>query len=282
MAEFKYQEPFPVQKDSTEYRLLTRDHVKTITVDGREILKVEKEGLELLAREAYADVSFYLRASHLEKLANILADPEASDNDKFVAHTMLMNQVVAAEGQLPTCQDTGTAICIGKKGENVWTGCNDAEAISRGVFETYRDRNLRYSQVVPFTMTEEKNSGCNLPAQIDIYATQGNKYEVLFITKGGGSANKTFLYQQTKALLNEETLTKFLQEKVGTCVQVLCDGVDEETGGRFVGRAYWSAPEIDGKVYFRAPFAEQGKTYAVHITAADSYDLYGQTPDFEG
>ncbi len=214
MAEFKYQEPFPLEGDMTEYRLLTKEYVKTVECDGRKILKIEKEGLELLAREAYADVSFFLRASHLQKLADILKDPEASDNDKFVAHTMLMNQVVAAAGELPTCQDTGTAICIGKKGEDVYTGCNDAEAISRGVFETYRDKNLRYSQVVPFTMTEEKNSGTNLPAQIDLYATQGRKYEFLFITKGGGSANKTFLYQQTKALLNEETLTKFIQQKV--------------------------------------------------------------------
>ena len=214
MAEFKYQEPFPIQKDSTEYRLLTKDYVKTIEVEGRKILKIQKEGLELLAREAYADVSFYLRASHLQKLANILKDPEASDNDKFVAHTMLMNQVVSAEGELPTCQDTGTAIAIGKKGENVWTDCNDAEAISKGVFEIYRDRNLRYSQVVPYTMFDEKNSGTNLPAQIDLYATQGNKYEFLFITKGGGSANKTFLYQQTKALLTEEALTKFIKDKV--------------------------------------------------------------------
>ena len=214
MAEFKYQEPFPIENDTTVYRLLTKDYVKTIECEGRKILKIEREGLELLAREAYSDVSFYLRAAHLQKLADILKDPEASDNDKFVAHTMLMNQVVSAEGELPTCQDTGTAICIGKKGENVWTGINDAEAISKGVFETYRDRNLRYSQVVPFTMTEEKNTGTNLPAQIDLYATQGNKYEFLFITKGGGSANKTFLYQQTKALLNEETLTKFIQQKV--------------------------------------------------------------------
>lgn len=214
MAEFKYQEPFPIEKDTTEYRLLTKDYVKTVDCDGRKILKIEKEGLELLAREAYADVSFYLRASHLQKLADILKDPEASDNDKFVAHTLLLNQVVSAEGQLPTCQDTGTAICIGMKGQDVYTGYNDAEAISKGVFETYRDRNLRYSQVVPFTMTEEKNTGTNLPAQIDLYATQGNAYKFLFMTKGGGSANKTFLYQQTKALLNEETLTKFIAEKV--------------------------------------------------------------------
>lgn len=214
MAEFKYQEPFPIEKDTTEYRLLTKDYVKTVECDGRKILKIEKEGLELLAREAYADVSFYLRASHLQKVANILKDPEASDNDKFVAHTLLLNQVVSAEGQLPTCQDTGTAICIGMKGEDVYTGYNDAEAISKGVFETYRDRNLRYSQVVPFTMTEEKNTGTNLPAQIDLYATQGHAYKFLFMTKGGGSANKTFLYQQTKALLNEETLTKFISQKV--------------------------------------------------------------------
>lgn len=214
MADFKYQEPFPVEKDTTEYRLLTKDYVKIIECDGRKILKVEKEGLELLSREAYADVSFYLRASHLQKLADILKDPEASDNDKFVAHTMLMNQVVSAAGELPTCQDTGTAICTGQKGENVWTGCNDAEAISKGVFETYRDRNLRYSQVVPFSMMEEKNTGTNLPAQIDLYATQGNTYKFLFMTKGGGSANKTFLYQQTKALLTEEGLTKFIQQKV--------------------------------------------------------------------
>lgn len=214
MAEFKYQEPFPLEKDTTEYRLLTKDYVKTVECDGRKILKIEKEGLELLAREAYADVSFYLRASHFQKVANILKDPEASDNDKFVAHTLLLNQVVSAEGQLPTCQDTGTAICIGMKGQDVYTGYNDAEAISKGVFETYRDRNLRYSQVVPFTMTDEKNTGTNLPAQIDLYATQGNAYKFLFMTKGGGSANKTFLYQQTKALLNEETLTKFISQKV--------------------------------------------------------------------
>lgn len=214
MAEFKYQEPFPIEEDTTEYRLLTKEHVKTVECDGRKILKIDREGLELLAREAYTDVSFYLRAAHLQKLAHILSDPEASDNDKFVAHTMLLNQVVAAEGQLPTCQDTGTAICIGMKGQDVYTGFNDAEAISKGVFETYRDHNLRYSQVVPFSMTEEKNTGTNIPAQIDLYATQGNCYKFLFMTKGGGSANKTFLYQQTKALLTEEALTKFISQRV--------------------------------------------------------------------
>ncbi len=214
MAEFIYQEPFPLGADTTEYRLLTKDYVKVVECDGRKILKVDPKGIELLSREAFADVSFYLRASHLQKLADILKDPEASDNDRFVAYTMLVNQVVSAEGELPTCQDTGTAIVIGKKGEDVYTGANDAEALSKGVFDTYRERNLRYSQVVPFTMTEEKNSGTNLPAQIDLYATQGRKYEFLFITKGGGSGNKTFLYQQTKALLNDASLTKFIKEKI--------------------------------------------------------------------
>ena len=214
MAEFKYQDPYPILKDDTQYRLLTKDFVSTIEVDGRKILKVAPEGLTLLAQEAYADVSFYLRSSHLQKLANILKDPEATDNDKFVANTMLLNQVVTAEGELPTCQDTGTAICSAKKGESVFTGANDAEAISKGIFNTYQERNLRFSQVVPFTMTEEKNSGTNLPAQIDIYATQGAKYEFLFITKGGGSGNKTFLYQQTKALLNEDNLTAFVKERI--------------------------------------------------------------------
>jgi|GEM_PF-1286661 len=215
MADFIYQEPFPVGEDKTKYRLLTKEYVKVVECDGRKILKVDPKGLELLSKEAYADVSFYLRAAHLQKLRNILEDPEATDNDKFVAYTMLLNQTVSAEGELPTCQDTGTAICIGHKGEDVWTGADDAECIARGVYETYKDRNLRYSQVVPFTMTDEKNSGTNLPAQIDIYGGKpGMEYEFLFITKGGGSANKTFLYQQTKALLNEESLTKFIQQHI--------------------------------------------------------------------
>ncbi|WP_367327869.1 fumarate hydratase [Lentimicrobium sp.] len=214
MADFRYQKPFPVTKDLTPYRLLTTEYVSTVETDGRKILKVAPEGLSLLAREAVSDVSFFLRPGHLQKLADILADPEATDNDRFVAHTMLMNQMISAEGELPTCQDTGTAIVIGKKGENVYTGVDDAEYLSKGIFETYRDRNLRYSMVVPFTMTEEKNTGTNLPAQIDLYTEPGNKYEFLFITKGGGSANKSFLYQQTKSLLNEEALTKFIKEKI--------------------------------------------------------------------
>jgi fumarate hydratase class I len=214
MADFKYQKPFPILKDTTPYRLLTTEYVSVTELDGRKILKVAPEGLELLAREAITDVSFYLRPAHLQKLNDILQDPEATDNDRFVAHTMLLNQVISAEGELPTCQDTGTAIVMAKKGEDVYTGVNDAKHLSKGIFDTYKDRNLRYSMVVPFTMTEEKNTGTNLPAQIDIYSEQGNAYEFLFVTKGGGSGNKTFLYQQTKSLLNDESLTKFVREKI--------------------------------------------------------------------
>ncbi len=214
MPEFKYQKPFPLSKDTTKYRLLTKDYVSVVECDGRKILKVAPEGLEMLSKAAYHDVSFYLRAAHLEKLELILKDPEATDNDRFVAYTMLLNQMVAAEGELPTCQDTGTAICVAKKGEDVYTGVDDAKFISKGVYETYKEDNLRYSQVVPFTMLDEKNSGCNLPAQIDVYSQPGNKYEFLFITKGGGSANKTYLYQKTKSLLTEENLSQFVKDHV--------------------------------------------------------------------
>jgi len=214
MSEFKYQEPFPLSKDDTEYRLITKDYVSEVEFDGRKILKIDPKGLELLAEEAMTDVSFLLRKAHLEKLAKILDDPEATDNDKFVAYSLLQNAVTAAEGVLPSCQDTGTAIVMGKKGEDVYTGVNDAEYFSKGVYNTYNKQNLRYSQIVPFTMLEEKNSGTNLPAQIDLYSIQGNIYKFLFVAKGGGSANKTYLYQQTKQLLTEENLKKFLKEKL--------------------------------------------------------------------
>lgn len=214
MAHFFYQKPFPVGEDDTPYRLISREHLSVETVGSRKILNIAAEGLELLAREAVTDVSFFLRPGHLEQLRRILLDPEASDNDRFVARTMLLNQVIAAEGELPTCQDTGTAIVIAKKGEDVYTGADDALHLSRGIYDTYQNRNLRYSMVVPLTMTGEMNTGTNLPAQIDIYATQGREYEFLFILKGGGSANKTFLYQQTKSLLNEENLTRFVKEKI--------------------------------------------------------------------
>jgi len=214
MADFIYEKPFQIQKDTTIYRCLTKDFVESREIDGRLILKIDPAGLAMLAKEAIHDLSFYLRTPHLEKLSAVLRDPEATDNDRFVAYIMLRNTVISSKGDLPWCQDTGTAIVIGKKGENVMTGGKDAEHLSKGIFETYRDKNLRYSQVVPMSMFEEKNTGSNLPAQIDIYSTDGDSYEFLFITKGGGSANKTFLYQQTKSLLNEESLIKFVKDKI--------------------------------------------------------------------
>jgi fumarate hydratase, class I len=214
MADFIYEKPFQMESDSTNYRLLTKKYVNFVEEAGRKILKIDPQGLVLLAKEAVSDLSFYLRTSHLEKLAAILEDPEATDNDRFVAYMMLRNTVISSKEDLPWCQDTGTAIVIGKKGEDVRTGSNDAEDLSRGIYETFKEKNLRYSQIVPLSMFEEKNSGTNLPAQIDIYSTEGNSYEFLFITKGGGSANKTFLYQQTKSLLNEEALVKFVKEKI--------------------------------------------------------------------
>ena len=214
MAEFIYEKPFQIERDLTSYTLLTKDYVKVVDEGGRKILTIDPRGLELLAKKAVSDLSFYLRTSHLKKLASILDDPEATDNDRFVAYMMLRNTVISSKEDLPWCQDTGTAIVIGRKGENVRTGGKDAEYLSKGIFETFKEKNLRYSQVVPYSMFNEKNTGSNLPAQIDIYSTEGNSYKFLFITKGGGSANKSFLYQQTKSLLNEESLIKFVKEKI--------------------------------------------------------------------
>lgn len=214
MSTFHYQNPYPLKKDSTVYRLLSREHISVQEINGRKILKVEPEALEMLAREAFTEISFFLRSSHMQQLKNILEDPEASDNDKFVAHTMIMNQVVSAEGELPTCQDTGTAIVMAKKGEDIYTGADDAMHLSKGIYETYQEKNLRYSQIAPLSMFDEKNTGTNLPAQIDIHAVPGREYEFLFVAKGGGSANKSFLYQMTKSLLTEENLTRFITEKL--------------------------------------------------------------------
>ena len=214
MAEFIYQDPYKTSEDKTNYRKISSEYVKVEKLGNREILTVDPKALEILAQEALSDVSFYLRPSHLEKLKAILDDPEATDNDRFVAYNLLQNATIAAEGQLPSCQDTGTAIVMAKKGEDVYTGVEDGEYLSKGIYNTYQERNLRYSQVVPLTMFDEKNSGSNLPAQIDIYAKKGMSYEFLFLAKGGGSANKTFLYQKTKSLLNEKSLTEFIQDKI--------------------------------------------------------------------
>ncbi|MHC5201992.1 fumarate hydratase [Myroides sp. LJL119] len=212
--DFIYQDPYPILKDDTQYKKISSDFVKIEKLGDREILVVDPKALELIAEVAMTDVSFMLRTSHLEKLKAILDDPEATGNDRFVAYNLLQNAVVSIDGELPSCQDTGTAIVVAKKGEDVYTGSNDALCLSKGIFNTYQKKNLRYSQIVPISMFEEKNSGSNLPAQIDIYATQGSQYEFLFLAKGGGSANKTFLYQKTKSLLNEKNLTEFIKEKI--------------------------------------------------------------------
>ena len=222
MAEFRYQPLIELGEDKTEYYLLTKDYVSVSEFEGKPILKVEKEGLTAMAQAAFRDVSFLLREDHNRQVAKILDDPEASENDKYVALTFLRNAEVAAKGQLPLCQDTGTAIIHGEKGQQVWTGCCDEEALSLGVYNTYTQENLRYSQNAPLNMYDEVNTKCNLPAQIDIHAHEGMEYHFLCVTKGGGSANKTYLYQETKALLNPSTLVPFLIEKIKTLGTAAC------------------------------------------------------------
>ena len=215
-SEFVYQDPLPIEKDTTRYRLLTKDYVSVTEFQGNEILKIDPAALTLLANVAIRDVSFLLRTAHLEKVAAILKDPQASSNDRYVALAMLRNADTAAKGILPFCQDTGTATIVAKKGQRVWTGVKDEEYLARGVYKTYTEENLRYSQTAPLNMYDEVDTGTNLPAQIDIVATDGMEYQFLFVTKGGGSANKTMLYQETKALLNPASLEKFLTEKMKT------------------------------------------------------------------
>ena len=221
--DYKYEPMFQLGKDETEYYLLTKDYVSVGEFEGHEMLKVAPEGLTLMAQQAFHDVSFMLRRSHNEQVAKILRDPEASDNDKYVALTFLRNAEVAAKGQLPLCQDTGTAIIHGEKGQCVWTGFDDEEALSEGVYNTYTQCNLRYSQNAPLDMYNEVNTKCNLPAQIDLEATHGMEYRFLCVTKGGGSANKTYLYQETKARIqNPGTLIPFLVEKMKSLGTAAC------------------------------------------------------------
>ncbi len=222
MVDFKYQEMFPLGEDTTRYHRITRDFVSTKHFDGSKILAIAAEGLTVLAEQAFKDVSHRLRASHLALLAKILDDPDSSGNDRYVALEMLKNAVIAAEGVFPMCQDTSTAIVIGKKGKQVWTGFSDEAALARGIFNAYTRNNLRYSQNAPLTMFEEKNTGCNLPAQIDLYACQGNAYRFLFIAKGGGSANKTYLFQETKAILTPQKLVEFMTHKMKSLGTAAC------------------------------------------------------------
>lgn len=219
---FHYQAPFPLKKDDTEYYLLSSEHVTVSEFEGQEILKVAPEALTLLARQAFHDASFMLRPAHQQQVADILRDPEASENDKYVALQFLRNSDIAAKGVLPTCQDTGTAIIVGKKGQRVWTGGGDEAALARGVYDTYIEDNLRYSQNAALDMYKEVNTGTNLPAQIDLYAVDGDEYKFLCIAKGGGSANKTYLYQETKALLTPGKLKNYLVEKMRTLGTAAC------------------------------------------------------------
>ncbi|UQA93324.1 fumarate hydratase [Streptomyces halobius] len=222
MPEFAYTDLLPVGEDNTPYRLVTSEGVSTFEADGRTFLKVEPEALRKLAAEAMHDISHYLRPAHLAQLRTILDDPEASPNDRFVALDLLKNANIAAAGVLPMCQDTGTAIVMGKRGQNVLTEGGDEKALSRGIYDAYTQLNLRYSQMAPLTMWDEKNTGSNLPAQIELYATDGGAYKFLFMAKGGGSANKSFLFQETKAVLNETSMMKFLEQKIRSLGTAAC------------------------------------------------------------
>ncbi|HDR2468897.1 class I fumarate hydratase FumA [Enterobacter roggenkampii] len=219
---FIYQTPFPLSHDDTEYYLLTKEHVSVAEFDGQEVLKVEPEALTLLAQQAFHDAAFMLRPSHQKQVAAILNDPEASQNDKYVALQFLRNSEIAAKGVLPTCQDTGTAIIMGKKGQRVWTGGGDEATLSQGVYNTYIEDNLRYSQNAALDMYKEVNTGTNLPAQIDLYSVDGDEYKFLCMAKGGGSANKTYLYQETKALITPAKLKNYLVEKMRTLGTAAC------------------------------------------------------------
>jgi fumarate hydratase class I len=219
---FFYQDPFPIAADTTEYECISTEHVSMSEFEGKPILKIAPEALTLLSAEAIKAINFTLRSDHLAQVAAILDDPEASENDRMVALMLLKNAEIASHGILPFCQDTGTATIIGKKGQQVWTGCDDAEFLSKGIHQTYTKENLRYSQTAPLTMYEEVNTKTNLPAQIDLYATEGDAYHFLFVSKGGGSANKTFLYQETKALLNPQRLKEFCVEKMRSLGTAAC------------------------------------------------------------
>ncbi len=262
--EFVYQKMFPLGEDTTEYYHLTDQYVRTEPFGNREMLVVDPEGLRLLARTAFHDVSFYLRPEHQEQVASVLQDPEASANDRFVALTFLRNAEVASLGKLPFCQDTGTAIILGKKGQNVYTGGGDEEALSHGIYDTYTEDNLRYSQNAPLDMYREMNTGTNLPAQIDLMAVDGDEYNFLCIAKGGGSANKTYLYQETKALITPEKLLPFLVDKMRSLGTAACPpyhiafvigGTSAETNLKTVKLAstkYYDSLPTSGNEYGRA------------------------------
>ena len=274
MSTFQYESPFQYGSDETPYRLLSKEYLSTIDVGGRKLLKVEPEALTLLARQAFVDLSFYLRPGHLAQLAAELQDPEASDNDRFVLYTHLQNAVVAAAGQLPTCQDTGTAIVMGKKGQYVLTDGDDAAALSQGIYDTFQDRCLRYSQIAPLEMFKEKNTGNNLPAQIDLLAETGDEYKFLFVAKGGGSANKAYLYQSTPAVLNDKDFEDFVRGKlkdIGTSacppyhLAVVVGGTSAESNLKIVkARQLWVSRSSPNHRLARRPCVSRSAMGATH------------------
>jgi len=247
MTDLAFTELLPLGPDDTPYRLLTTDGVSTVEAAGRTFLQVEPEALTLLTREAFRDIAHLLRPGHLQQLRNILDDPEASANDRFVALDLLKNANIAAGGVLPMCQDTGTAIVMGKKGELVLTGrpgedSDDERSISLGIQQTYETSNLRFSQMAPLTMWDETNTGTNLPAQIELYAAPGDAYKLLFMAKGGGSANKSYLFQETKAVLNRSAMLRFLDEKLRTLGTAACPPYASSSTSSPSRRASASAP----------------------------------------
>ncbi|SUG34253.1 fumarase A [Salmonella enterica subsp. arizonae] len=252
---FVWQQLFVQSKDNTEYELLTNQHVTVSELDGEEVIKVAPEALTLLAQHAFYEASFFLRAAHLQQIANILHDPQASHNDQYVALQLLRNAEVSAKGVLPNCQDTGTATIVASKGQHIWTGGDDAEALSKGVYLTFQENNLRYSQNAPLDMYTEVNTQTNLPAQIDISAAPGSEYRFLFVNKGGGSANKAALFQETKSILQPEKLTAFLVEKMKMLGTAACPPyhIAFVVGGLSADQALKTAKLASTKYYDNLP-----------------------------
>ncbi|HGY1776605.1 TPA: class I fumarate hydratase [Citrobacter amalonaticus] len=269
---FVWQELFVQSKESTEYELLSNQHVTVTELDGEEVIKVAPEALMLLAQQAFYEASFFLRSGHLKQIASILHDPQASSNDKYVALQLLRNAEVSAKGVLPNCQDTGTATVVASKGQQIWTGGDDAEALSKGIYTTFKENNLRYSQNAPLDMYTEVNTGTNLPAQIDISATPGSEYRFLFVNKGGGSANKAALFQETKSILQPEKLTAFLIEKMKSLGTAACPPyhIAFVVGGLSADQALKVAKLASTKYYDNLPTSGNELGQAFRDTALES------------
>ncbi len=286
---FVWQDPFLQDKDGTEYKLISDQHIMVTKLDGENVIKVAPDALTLLARQAFYEASFFLRSAHLQQVASILNDPQASSNDKYVALQLLRNAEVSAKGILPNCQDTGTATIVASKGQHIWTGCNDAEALSKGIYSTFQENNLRFSQNAPLDMYTEMNTQTNLPAQIDISAVPGDEYHFLCVNKGGGSANKAALYQETKSLLQPEKLTAFLIEKMKSLGTAACPPyhIAFVVGGLSADQALKVAKLASTKYYDNLPTSgnEQGQAFRdveLEKTLLDASQQFGIGAQFGG